>query len=116
MAINLPVIIGSDCAGLNFFVIAFCMGVFSFAAYVQKHYFGWLIFFLLTGYLITILANACRIVAGIVLLSIEQNLDLNPSASLHTYQGSLFYFVFLVIYFYGLRAFFRRRARYEISH
>lgn len=106
VATEAPVVIGPGCAGLNFFVIALCMSVFSFAKRNQySQVFLFLTISVLT-YVVTVVANASRIIAGIVMLDFGEQLNFPVSDTLHTAQGTLFYFVFLLAYFVVLQAWF----------
>ena len=103
VAIELPVVIGPGCAGLNFLVIALSMSVFTFIGrFKRRMLYGWLIF-LLVNYLVTLLVNAFRIIGGIVLLQVANKSGFDAGGIVHSAQGTLFYFVFLVGYFVALR-------------
>lgn len=103
VATELPVVIGPGCAGLNFFVISLSMSVFTFiGGFKRRMLYGWFMF-LLMNYLVTLLVNAFRIIGGVVLLQIGNDFGFDAGGVVHSAQGTLFYFVFLVGYFVTLR-------------
>lgn len=102
-AIGAPIVIGPGCAGLNFYVIALCMIIFSFISRFARHHLYWFIFFVLMTYGVMVVVNAFRILGGIVMLDLGSRIGFDASGTLHAVQGTLFYFVFLVIYFVVVR-------------
>lgn len=102
-AIGAPIVIGPGCAGLNFYVIALCMIIFSFISRFTRHHLYWFIFFVLMTYGVMVVVNAFRILGGIVMMDIGTRMGFEASGTLHAVQGTLFYFVFLVIYFVVVR-------------
>jgi exosortase K len=112
-AIGQPVVIGPGCAGLNFYVIALCMAIFGFIDRFGRHKLYWFLGFVLITYVVTVLVNAFRIVGGIKLLEFGGNMHFTVSDTLHSAQGTLFYFVFLIAYFVAVRAILNRRTRNE---
>lgn len=116
VAIGLPVVIGPGCAGLNFYVIALCMCSFSFIRQFEKHKLYWFLGFILITYVITLCVNAFRIVSGLILLELGGSMNFAVSDMMHTMQGTLFYFVFLVVYFVALQVILKQRSRYESIH
>ena len=66
-AIGAPIVIGPGCAGLNFYVIALCMIIFSFISRFARHHLYWFIFFVLMTYGVMVVVNAFRIMGGIVM-------------------------------------------------
>lgn len=102
-AIGAPIVIGPGCAGLNFYVIALCMIIFSFISRFARHHLYWFIFFVLMTYGVMVVVNAFRILGGIVMLDLGSRMGFDASGTLHAVQGTLFYFVFLVIYFVVVR-------------
>ncbi|MCI0507994.1 MAG: exosortase K [Gammaproteobacteria bacterium] len=113
VAIGTPVVIGAGCAGLNFFIIALCMSVFSFINRWQKSKLYVFLGLIAITYAVTLVANASRIIAGILLLEFSENLNFAVSDTLHTVQGSLFYFVFLGAYFVALQVLLTQRGDHE---
>ena len=103
VATGFPVVIGPGCAGLNFYVIALCMIVVSFISRFARHRLYWFIFFVLLTYGVMVVVNSFRIVGGIVMLDLAPMMGLDASGALHAAQGTLFYFVFLIIYFVIVR-------------
>jgi exosortase K len=116
VANGVPVVIGPGCAGLNFYVIALSMCVFSFIDRVYKRKLFWFIGLILSTYVITLFVNAFRIVGGIMLLDVGNKLNFDGSGELHSVQGTLFYFVFLIAYFVAMREIMNQRSRNEDIH
>ena len=116
MAVGTPVVIGPGCAGLNYFVIALCMSVFSFANRYQHSKVYLFLGLTVLTYVVTLVANASRIIAVIMMLDLGDRLNFTVSSTLHTVQGSLFYFVFLVAYFVALQVLFNKRRGHETVH
>lgn len=114
VAVDRLVVIGPGCAGLNFFVIALCMCVFSFIGQYERNKVCWFIGFILLTYVVTLLVNASRIVAGIMLLEMGGHMGFDVSGTVHAAQGTLFYFFFLIVYFVSLRALVVRRGSNEV--
>lgn len=102
-AVGSPIVIGPGCAGLNFYVVALCMIIFSFIFRFNRHHLYWFIFYVLMTYVVMVVVNAFRILGGIVMLDIGSKMGFDASGTLHVVQGTLFYFVFLVIYFVVVR-------------
>jgi exosortase K len=107
------VVIGPGCAGLNFYVIALCMTTFSFIGRFNRHKLYWFFVFVLVTYAVTLCVNAFRIVGGIMLLDVGRSMHFAVSGALHSAQGTLFYFAFLIAYFIALRAILNQRNRNE---
>jgi exosortase K len=102
-AVGAPVVIGPGCAGLNFYVVALCMIVFSFISRFSRHHLYWFFFFVLLTYGVMVVVNAFRIVGGIVLLDLGPRMGFDASGTLHAVQGTLSFFVFLILYFLIVR-------------
>lgn len=116
VGLGAPIVIGPGCAGLNFFVIALCMSNFAFIGHFEKHkLYGFLGLVLLT-YVVTLCVNAFRIVGGVMLLEFGRSMNFAVSDLIHSVQGTLFYFVFLVVYFVALRAILKQRNPHEDIH
>lgn len=116
VAIGGTVVIGPGCAGLNFYVIALCMSTFSFIGRFNKHKLYWFLGLVLLTYVATLCVNAFRIVGGIMLLELGGSMGFAVSGTLHSAQGTLFYFVFLIVYFVALRAILEPRSSNEDLH
>jgi exosortase K len=116
VALGSTVVIGPGCAGLNFYVIALCMSTFSFIKRFNKHKLYWFLAFVLITYVVTFCVNAFRIVGGIMLLELGESMNFAVTGTLHSAQGTLFYFVFLIAYFVALRAILDQRSRNEVIH
>ncbi|MDH5786240.1 MAG: exosortase K [Chromatiales bacterium] len=107
---DLPVVIGPGCAGLNFFIITLCASLFTFIdRFAGRRLIGWALLVLL-AYLLTLLVNAFRIVGGILLLRLGSEVGLQTDGLLHSAQGMLFFFSFLVLYLLLLQRFFNKRV------
>ena len=113
VAVGIPVVIGPGCAGLNYFVIALCMSVFSFVNRYQRSKVYLFLGLTMLTYVVTLVANASRIIAGVMMLDLSERLNFAVSSTLHTVQGSLFYFIFLVAYFVALQVLFNKRRGHE---
>ena len=105
------VVIGPGCAGLNFYVIALCMSTFSFIGRFNRHKLYWFLVFVLITYVVTLCVNAFRIVGGIMLLEVGRSMNFAVSGALHSAQGTLFYFVFLIAYFVALQSILNQRKQ-----
>lgn len=116
VAIGGTVVIGPGCAGLNFYVIALCMSTFSFIGRFNRHKLYWFLGLVLLSYVVTLCVNAFRIVGGIMLLELGGNMGFAVPSTLHSAQGTLFYFVFLIVYFVALRAILEPRSSNEDLH
>jgi len=108
VAISKAIVIGPGCAGLNFYVIALCMSIFSFIGRFNKHQLYWFLGFALLTYVVTLCVNAFRIVGGIMLLELGGHMNFAVSGTLHSAQGTLYFFVFLIVYFVVLRVILER--------
>ena len=99
---DLNVVIGSSCAGINFFVIVFCMLAFTFIKLFGSIRQKAAVFaaFIAVAYAVSILANTSRIIASISIL----DMNLLPAGLeirlLHELTGILFYLVYLICSFY----------------
>jgi len=90
------IIIAPACAGVNFLIIAFCMAAFSelhaFARHRAK--LVWLCSGLLSAYLLTIIANAIRILISIYSHQINLQTGWLTAARVHRLEGIVIYFFF----------------------
>ena len=95
------IVIAPACAGVNFFIVAFCMAAFSGLHRMQHQRLKWL---WLTGclassYGLTVLANAVRIMVSIY--SYDANIYtgwLTPQR-MHRLEGVIIYFFFLCLFY-----------------
>ncbi len=99
---DLHVVIGSSCAGINFFVIVLCMLVFTFIKRFRPLLLKTAAFaaFIALSYAASLLANASRIIASITILEMRilpvgTNMEL-----VHQFTGILFYLFYLICGFY----------------
>lgn len=104
VAVDLPVVIGAGCAGLNFLAIALAMCAYCVIMLARRHLLAWFVGLGLLSYAVTVCANAFRIVGALALLAADSRAPLPSFEKLHGAQGALFYFVFLVLYFVAVRA------------
>lgn len=110
VAVDLPVVIGPGCAGLNFYVITLCTSVFAFIdRFDRQRLYGWL-FLAVLAYPVTLLVNAFRIIGGMVLLKVGGIAGLHTDGVMHSAQGMLFFFVFLVGYLLLLQFLIEKRG------
>jgi len=116
VAVDAPVIIGSGCAGLNFYVIALAMCVFSFVHHFKRHKWWFLVTAMGLIYLLTIVANVSRIIAAMLLLELGAPSKIAPADTLHTIQGTIFYFTYLVMFYFALQTAIHKRDQNEFVH
>ena len=99
---DLGVVIGASCAGINFFVIVFCMLAFTFIRVFKT---SWqkaaaFITFIAVSYLLSIFANTSRIIASISILEMQILPAGISSGLVHEATGILFYLVYLICGFH----------------
>ncbi len=99
---KLSVVIGRECAGINFFIVIFLMLTISFAAKVRGRKDKPLLmtYFLAVSYIVTIIANASRIITSILVLRLGIAADIKQAVLLHQSVGVIFYFVYLACTYY----------------
>lgn len=96
------IVIGKSCVGLNFFIIALCMFVFSFIKVFSNIKAKVLVFlvFIASSYIATIVVNFFRIAGSILILKAGFLSGIIDKDILHKATGILFYFFFLVVCYY----------------
>jgi exosortase K len=99
------IIIVPSCAGVNFFIIAFCMTVCSFIHYFKgvRVKFLWLWTSFVGTYLLTLATNALRIIIAIHVYHTEIYSDWLTQERLHRIEGIVVYFSFLCIFYVIIR-------------
>ncbi|MGD8344637.1 MAG: exosortase K [Desulfobacterales bacterium] len=109
------VIIAPACAGVNFYIIAFCMAVFCGIPVMGplRSKALWLATGLIAAYLLTLVVNALRIMVAIYLYDLDMYSAWITPERVHRLEGTLIYFFFLVLFYRiikkGLHVY-RRRA------
>ncbi len=95
------IIIAPACAGVNFFIIAFCMAVFSGILHIKHRWlkFLWLTFSAASAYLLTIFANALRIILSIYSYNAGIYSAWITPQRVHRLEGTLIYFFFLCLFY-----------------
>jgi len=106
---GLAIMITRKCAGVNFLITLFLMLVFSFAMYVSestKKLIAVVIFFIY-AYILTILANASRIMGIVYMMRAGIFSNMRYENLLHQSTGVVFYFTYLIIAYLLIYRFFR---------
>lgn len=89
--------IGRDCSGINFFIINLLMLCFSFVPKLRdKGNFFSLFIIVIASYVITILANASRIIGAILIGELTMFMDIRYQGLLHQSIGVVVYFIYLL--------------------
>ena len=110
------VIIAKSCAGVNFFIIAFCMVSFTMVPLFKSTKKKAMIFggSVVVIYLLTIVVNALRIMGAIYLFKTRFGFFGFDKESMHRIEGIFFYFFFLcVLYFLIKKIFNKYRCNHE---
>lgn len=99
------IIIAASCAGVNFLIAAFCMAMYSCIHQIECHRlkFLWLVISFMSAYLVTLAANALRIIFAIVFYQTELTFIWFTSEQIHRLEGILVYFSFLCSYYWLLQ-------------
>ena len=95
------VIIAPVCAGVNFYIIAFCMAVFCGIPKIgpTRLKVFWLIASLIGAYLLTLGVNALRIILAIYFYNVDiYSAGITPER-VHRLQGTVIYFFFLYLFY-----------------
>ena len=109
------VIIAPACAGVNFYIIAFCMAVFCGIPVIEplRSMALWLAVGLISAYLLTLVVNALRIILAIYLYDVDMYSAWITPERVHRLVGTVIYFFFLYLFYRiikkGLHSY-RRRA------
>lgn len=102
-------VIAPVCAGVNFLIIAFCMSSFQIlwkAASAQAMITG-VIIASTASYLITVIANAIRIILSVVLFSLDIHSEWVTPDMLHRVAGIVIYYLLLCSYSSAISQFFK---------
>ena len=85
------IIIAASCAGVNFLIAAFCMAMYSCIHQIECHRlkFLWLVISFMSAYLVTLAANALRIIFAIVFYQTELTFIWFTSEQIHRLEGIL---------------------------
>lgn len=109
------VVINQACAGIRFWMAALSMLGFSFVSKIRGLKKQWMMVlaFILFSYIITVFANASRIIGAIWVL--DFSIGKGPSAErlLHQSIGVLFYWTYLLITYGIFSRLFRKEGDYE---
>ncbi len=103
---NLEIQITKECSGVNFLTITILMLIFSFIHRIRNKKYKLLIscYFLIASYIVTILANASRIIGTIFIMNTGLFTDIKMERLMHQSIGVLVYFIYLIlVYFIGDR-------------
>lgn len=95
------IIIAPSCAGVNFFIIAFCMMVFSFIHHLpcKRIKFFWLAIGMLSAYVLTVFINALRIISSIYFYHADIYCEWITPQRVHRLEGIVIYFFFLCLFY-----------------
>lgn len=95
------IIIDKSCSGINLGVILYAMLSVSFISRFQKtkSRVGMIFVFLAAAYVMTIAANAFRIIISIFLLGFDLSFIPLEGRELHKYVGMVFNFCFLIVFY-----------------
>jgi exosortase K len=95
------IVIAPACAGINFLIIAFCMGAFSGLHAFERHRskLYWLGTGLLSAYLLTIFVNTIRIIVSIYSYNADIQLGWLTAPRIHRLEGIVIYFFFLSLFY-----------------
>ncbi len=95
------IIITPACAGVNFFIIAFCMAVISSIVHIEHKWakFLWLAASAVSAYLLTIFVNAIRIILSIYSYNADIYSTWLTQQRVHRLEGTLIYFFFLCLFY-----------------
>lgn len=95
------ILIAPACAGVNFFIIAFCMAVFCGLRQIERRTLKglWLAASVAGVYLLTIFVNALRIIASIYSYDADIYSRWITPGRVHRLEGVLIYFFFLSLFY-----------------
>jgi len=99
------IIIAPACAGVNFFIIAFCMSAFSGLSLLKLSKFKgpWVALSAAGAYLLTVVVNAFRIFVSIWTLEADIYSKAITPEMIHRVEGTFIYFFFLSLFYLMLR-------------
>lgn len=100
------IVIGKGCAGVNYYIILFCMLVFSFIDYFRGILKKLKIFtiFIISSFITMIFVNSSRIIVSVFLIEYGIHFGGLSTAEVHKATGVIFYFSFLVLSYYLVKA------------
>ncbi|MGD8992402.1 MAG: exosortase K [Desulfobacterales bacterium] len=95
------IIIAPACAGVNFYIIAFCMAVFCGIPVMGplRSKALWLAAGLIAAYLLTLVVNALRIILAIYLYDMDMYSVWLTPRRVHRLVGTVIYFFFLYLFY-----------------
>jgi exosortase K len=99
---ELRIIVAPACAGVNFLIAAFCMGLFSGLFKIPGFYskLSWLAGCAAAAFLVTICVNAIRILISIDMITSDFHAGWFTPERVHRMAGILIYFFFLMIFYH----------------
>ena len=99
------IVIAPACAGVNFFIIAFCMSAFSGLSLLRHSKFKgpWMALSAAGAYLLTVVVNAFRIWVSIWTLNADVYSKPMTPEMIHRVEGTFIYFFFLSLFYLVLR-------------
>lgn len=99
---GMTVAIGKNCGGVNFFVTAFLLGVFStihrFRSFSGR--MAALAGLALSSFMLTVIANASRIAGAVAVLKLQITWEWPTKNSLHHAEGMVVFVAFLALYYF----------------
>lgn len=95
------IVIAPACAGVNFFIVAFCMAAFSGFHRIQQQSFKglWLAGSMASAYGLTVFANAVRIMVSIYSYDAAIYAGWLTPERMHRLEGVVIYFFFLCLFY-----------------
>lgn len=105
VSLDYRIIIAPACAGVNFFIIAFCMSAFSGLSLLRHSAFKgpWVLSSAAGAYLLTVVVNAVRIWVSIWTLGADVSSKTMTPEMIHRVEGTFIYFFFLSLFYLILR-------------
>jgi exosortase K len=95
------IVIVPACAGVNFFIVAFCMAAFSDLHRIPQQSFKglWLAGSMASAYGLTVVANAVRIIVSIYSYDADIYAGWLTPERMHRFEGVVIYFFFLCLFY-----------------
>ena len=108
---KMNIVIEKSCSGFNFWILCFLAFAYLGLKYFDKHLHKILTIptVLFCAYLLTIFANASRIVASIVVRNQTIGIFPDKQPVIHEMVGITTYFLFLVLVFFLIEKFFKHK-------
>ena len=109
---SLDVLINKSCSGFNFCLISFLLFTFLFVSHFEKPIkkVGALLSSILLSYVLTVVVNASRIYALIVLQDMRVSFFIADQDILHQCVGIITYLTFLVLTYLAIERFLNKRT------